>query len=59
MQPCRCGKDEVFEVDIQNGYRIVGVYGLHSTDKFCWHNEKVRHLENIRSLGFITMQVLF
>ena len=57
VEPCRCGEDVNFEIDVKNGYRIVGLYGLTATDKWAWVGEKIRSLNNIRSLGFITMKI--
>jgi hypothetical protein len=54
---CRCGVDETFEVP--KGYRIVGLFGLTATDKYCWDDTKVRELDIIRAIGFICMKYLF
>lgn len=56
IAPCRCGEDQVIE--LKPGHRLVGLYGISSTDKFCW-DEKIRHLDQIRALGFITMNVQY
>ena len=54
VEPCRCGEGQVWKVP--EGYRIVGLYGLTATDKYCWDDDKVRELDNIRALGFIAMK---
>lgn len=58
VKACSCGEDEVFEIDPKSeGYAVVGLFGIHKTDKNCWDDEPVRNLDSIRALGFITMRI--
>lgn len=51
VEPCRCGQDEL-EV-VPEGYKIVGMFGIHMTNKNLWTKRKYRFLDNIRALGFV------
>lgn len=56
INPCRCGNDEL--VVLKPDYRLVGLFGIKATDKFCW-DENIRQLDQIRCLGFIMMNVQY
>jgi hypothetical protein len=45
-------------LELKQGHRLVGLYGIKATDKFCW-DEKIRQLDQIRALGFITMETKY
>ena len=56
INPCRCGNDELLV--LKPDYRVVGLFGIKATDKFCW-DENIRQLDQIRCLGFIMMNVQY
>ena len=55
MKACNCGDDEVF--DVPEGHLVMGIFGLTKTDKNTYDYKPIRDLDNIRGLGFITMQI--
>lgn len=56
IAPCRCGNDELLE--LKPDYRVVGLFGIRATDKYCWQ-EDIRQLDQIRCLGFISMKLQY
>lgn len=55
--PCNCGTEEFYMIDQPARNKIVGIFGIMATDSYCLAEAPIRHFDNIRGLGFITMNI--
>lgn len=57
MKPGRCENTEIKTYEIPDGHSIVGVFGLVGTNKYVTADMERRDWNDIRGIGFITMQI--